>query len=407
MTPVNAIPNRGLAGSNDSKPVYSTGGQSGKSLPVTEGSSEERSIKGPTHTASQAGPSNVTRQQHQTRPGGAAEVGSQGTRVFLSTNYFSLTVEPGRKLHRYSIEVCPEVKGRKLGQMINDALRLPEFDQFKPGMVSDFAAVLLSQQKLPNDLLKISVGEAPNKYYVTLDLVKIVDLANETNLQENSPDLETLPIVQDLEIVLGHHRKCSQDVFVIGKRRAFPTPSQCEDGGSLLLGLDQETALLGAVRGFFSSVRLSTTKILVNVNVTHGAFYITRSLQDWLSIVQNYPDVHATKIPGLLKGLQVKLQHIEQTRVIRTISGYALPGQGNGFEAHPPRVSRPGAGPGEVEFFEYKSTQPVMSQDDKDKAKKGRLPAHNIHRCGCAGSYISVLDYFRKSKLKLFSLLLL
>ena len=421
---MSGVPNRGLAGSNDAKPIYSTGGQPGKSLPVTEGSFEERSIKEPTPTGSQAGPSKVTHQQHQTRPGGAAGVGSQGNIVSLSTNYFRLTVEPGRKLHRYSVQVWPEAKGRKLAQMIDDALLLPEFKEVRPGIVSDFAAVLLSQQKLPDELLKVSVpykkntstgesnemrrsddaenAEAPDRYYVTFDFVRTVDLANETNLQDSSPDQETLPIVQDLDIVLGHHRKCSSKVSMIGKRRAFP--STIQSGTSIVLPRKktQQTALLHAVRGFFSSVRLSTTGPLVNVNVTHGAFYVFRPLQDWLSMVQDQAEVHATKIPGLLRGLRVGLRHFSPKRVIRTILGYASPGQGSGFEAHPPRVSKLGAGPKDVKFFEYKSTKPIMGQIDKDKAKKGHLTAHNIQMCGCDGSYISVFDYFRRSKLKVF-----
>lgn len=117
-------------------------------------------------------------------------------------------------------------------------------------------------------------------------------------------------------------------------------------------------------------------------------------------MVRERTDVHTTEIPGLLKGLQVGLRHKGPKRVIRTISGYAFPGQGSGFEAHPPRVLMLGAGPKSVEFFEYKSTMPIMGQIDKDKAKNGHLTA----LCGCDGSYISVFDYFSRSKLKLFCL---
>lgn len=305
MNPTSGVPNRGLAGSNDAKPVYSTGGQPGKSLPVTEVSFEEHSIKEPTHTGPKTGPSEFTHQQHQTRPGGAAGVGSRGDIVSLSTNHFRLTVKPARELHRYSVKVWPEAKGRKLAQMINDALLLRQFEQVRPGIVSDFAAVLLSQQKLPDELLEVSVPlkkntstgesndtgrsadakdtrdfEALNKYYVSFDPVRTVNLANETDLQETSPDQETLPIVQDLDIVLGHHRKCSSEVSMIGKRRAFPR--RIPPGTSIFLSKNhtQEEALLLAVRGYFSSVRLSTTGILVNVNFTHGSFYISRALQD-------------------------------------------------------------------------------------------------------------------------------
>ena len=151
-----------------------------------------------------------------------------------------------------------------------------------------------------------------------------------------------------------------------------------------------------AVRGYFSSVRLSTNETLVNINVTHGAFYLEKELSAWWNLVQRHSRVHSTKLPGLLKGLRVELRQLQNGPVIKTISGLAALRQGAGYEFHPPIVRGPAAGPQRVEFFEYKSKKPTMGKKDKDAASKGRLASHDLHHCGCDGSYVSVSDYFKK-----------
>ena len=434
--PSDGVPNRSLAGSNDAKPSSSTGAQPRKTLPDTEGSKETQSINDPTNTISEENYPRTTHLPHQKRPGGTDAVGSQGKKVNLSTNYFGLSVKPDLELHRYSITVFPDAKGRKLAQMIKDALDLPEFDILRPGIVSDFAAFLLSPQLLPEDLLKVSVpykkeigakdpndAKPPNdakkvsdaedpsdaeepcdsrKYNVRFGFIRTVEHFNATNIQQSSADQGTLPIVQDLDIVLGHHRKSWPDITMIGKRKAFQLENPAAEG--MRLAKPPNIPLLAALRGFFSSVRLSTTGILVNVNVSHGTFYLRNDLQNLFPMLHAHPEVHATKIPGLLKGLRVELKHLKPKTIIRTISGYASPGQGNGYEAHPPRVLALGARPRNVEFFEYKSTKPVMGLKDKENAKKGLLAAHNLSKCHCNGSYISVYDYFKKSMLIFFSL---
>ena len=394
-------------------------GQPRKDLSVAEGSTEEQEIKTPTNTISQAGPSRDVDQQQPKRPGGG---GTQGTAVFLSTNYFKLEVKKGLKLYRYSIKVSPEAKGIKSAQMIKDALDLREFNAHRPGLVSDFAAVLLSPKKLEDDLLKVSVpykkniavedrsdlrsleitkdssaAEGPSRYYVTFDFIRVVDISNDPSTYGSSADQGDLPVVQDLDIVLGHHRKSAPDISMIGKRRAFYGGEPGRQG--YLLGETYEEALLVAVRGYFSSVRLSTNKLLVNINVTHGIFFLERQLSDWWNLVRRHSQVHSTKLPSLLKGLRVELRYLKKGHVIKTISGLAARGQGAGYEFHPPIVRAPAAaGPQDVEFFEYKSEKPTMGQKDKEAASKGRLAPHDV-QCRCDGSYISVSDYFKRHML--------
>ena len=393
-------------------------GQPKKVLPVAEGSTEEQAIKTPTKPISQAGTVRDVDQQQPKRPGGG---GTQGDPVFLSTNYFKLKIEKPLKLYRYSVKVSPEAKGRKLTQMIKDALNLPEFDVYRPKLFSDFAAVLLLSQQLEDNLLKVSVpykniavedrndsrsldfakdssaAEGPSRYYVTFDFIRVVDISNGPSTHGSSADQGDLPVVQDLDIVLGHYRKSEPDISMIGKRRAFYMAQVGRQGS--VLGATYGEALLGAVRGFFSSVRISTNHTLVNINVTHGAFYLGRELSAWWNMVQRHSRVHYTKLPSLLKGLRVELRHLPNGPVVKTISGFAARGQGAGYGFHPPIVTAPAAGPQHVEFFEYKSEKPTMGQKEREAASKGRLAPHD--HCHCDGSYISVSDYFKRGMLDL------
>ena len=426
--PVGGLPNQGQPGSTNAMPSSSVGAQSRMTYSTTEGSKEKQSISVPTNTSSGANPS---KEKHQTRPGGTA---TQRNVVFLSTNYFRLATKPGLKLYRYSIGVWPEAKGEKLTRMIKNALALPEFDALRPEIFSDFAAVLISPHLLPDDLLKVSVpykkeiggndlknakppsearnpsrsenpsdAEDPtdrNCYYVKFGFIRKVDDFDAGNIQESTADQGNLDLVQDLDIVLGHHRKSSPEITMIGKRKAFQLQNNPAAKGVFLVeSQNPAKTLLAALRGFFSSVRLSTTEILVNVNVSHGTFYHQKELQEMFGLIKDHPQVHATKISGLLKGFRVKVTHMKPRIVFRTISGYASPGQGNGYEAHPPKVSAFGAKPRDVEFFEYRSTKPTMGEKDKEKAKNGQLKAHNPRQCGCVGSYNSVYDYFRRRTL--------
>lgn len=145
--------------------------------------------------------------------------------------------------------------------MIKAALDLPEFDVLRPGIVSDFAAFLLLPQSLPDYLLKVSVpyqkevgaknpddakplsntkipsdAEYPSdssRFQVKFGFVRNVDILNAPNIGQSSADQETLPIVQDLDVVLGHHRKSSSDITMIGKRKASQLFNPPTDGTRL------------------------------------------------------------------------------------------------------------------------------------------------------------------------------
>lgn len=93
----------------------------------------------------------------------------------------------------------------------------------------------------------------------------IGDLINHLKPAGPSSFLDKQSTIQALNIFLNHHAKTDPKLTTIGSSRAFPLAQETE---SFPLGVG-----LIAIRGFFASVRAATSRILVNVNVSHGVFY--------------------------------------------------------------------------------------------------------------------------------------
>ena len=73
-------------------------------------------------------------------------------------------------------------------------------------------------------------------------------------------------IIQGLNIFLGHFRKIAKDIAAVGPHKVFYIRWEQIKIRNLGQGVN-------AMRGFFSGVRLTTGRILVNVNVHHAAFH--------------------------------------------------------------------------------------------------------------------------------------
>ena len=334
--------------------------------------------------------------------------------VALATNYFKLTHGPSQVLWHYEVIVQPEAKGPKLTQVIKTALNSKDFKPLSPYVVTDFSTIMLSMQEIPNQyrMFKISyhsevetqASDNAKEYIVSLDFKGSIDLSKEVYLNAADIGSSGLPVEQALDIILGHHRKLSDNIAIVNKRKAFSLDPGKEDQSEL------ETAhVLIALRGYFSSVRMSQSSLLVNVNVCHGAFYKAfRALMDvikWLEAT-----VDRSKVPGLLRGLRVNSTHVQR---VWSIWGYPRNGDGRGYMLHPPKFNVSNAikyTPDQVSFFyDAKPKEPstdlvqTLSEDDKKNAKEGKLKPHNDH-CSCLGEWLTVTKYFEKGTVMLRSL---
>ncbi|KAF2008657.1 Piwi-domain-containing protein [Aaosphaeria arxii CBS 175.79] len=335
--------------------------------------------------------------------------GTRGTPVTLWANYFELMPASTLVLYRYDIAIAPTVAGRKLSQVVSLLLETAEMRPFKLHVVTDFKAILISRTKLPEDELIIDIpyqaeGEdEPQQgaatYTVRLRLTNILSVSEllryltSTNIgahYDNTPE-----VVQALNIFLNHYAKSAGNLATIGSSKSFSLNS-----GSQATNLG---AGLTAIRGFFSSIRVASSRILVNVNVSHGAFYehgpLVRLMESYLHENRN----NKAALGKFLQKVRIRYTHLPPVKnragvVIvrpRTIFGLATPYDGRGSD-HSPRVKAYGAGAEDVEFWlEGKSKATSSgSSGGKKGAKKGG--GGDAAKSAAPGRYITVAKFFQE-----------
>jgi len=349
------------------------------------------------------------------RPG----FGTKGRAVVLWTNYFNLMVNGELLLHRYSIEVVGQranrtPTGKKLKRIVQLFIE-EHLAQYGHDIVTDFKSNLLTKSELELEeeysVTYRTEGEddpAPNaptyrirlKPSGTLTISELMDYLTSAHASQLFGSKEE--IIQALNIVVGHHPKEASDMASIGANRHFlldGAPSEKSDLG----------AGLTALRGFFVSVRAATERILVNVQVKHGAFYDDGPLDKLMYAFMSRNDQNKIKLEKFVKKLTVNVTHIvKENRAgkkiprMKVIMSFAIRDDGQGQE-HPPIVPHFGAGSKDVQFFLSGSSPKPSSKTQGPSGtsgKKGKATAGKAAIAGPSsqGKYISVYDYFKKSK---------
>lgn len=344
-----------------------------------------------------------------TRPG----FGTKGQSVTLWANYVTLDASPQLVLYRYAIIVSPAAVGRKLNQINRLLLESSELAGIKNDSVTDFKSTLISKQKINDQTITIpyrSEGEdeptakattyrVEVKFTNTLAVGELVQYLTSTDLSAKYD--EKLPMIQALNIFLDHYAKSTGQLAKIGASKTFS------------LGSNSDTWDLGsgltAIRGFFASVRAATARVLVNVNVSHGAFYQHGPLE---RLVMAFGNMGLLKLSNFLKRLRITTTHLKEKKNrrgevilrVKTILSLANKDDGRNL-AHPPKVRTWGAGPKDVEFWmESASTSAAAGTSPPSTGKKGAKKAKPVagaagaSGAAGAGRYISVYDFFVNGK---------
>ena len=328
--------------------------------------------------------------------------------ICLMSNYFKLTPTRKLMLWHYDIIVKPEVKGSKLAHIIKIALKCNPLKDLKAQIATDFSAVMFSTKEIPEECrnfklsyfseIETQASENAKEYQMSLAEIGNVDLSNfNTYISAIENGLNGPPIEQVLDIILGHHRKFSDNIAIINRRKTF----MLDPRATGFEKYDFENSALVALRGYFSSVRMSQSNFLVNINVSHGVFYgAGRPLVEVIRYLGRQ-GVHQSKISGLLRGLRVSSSHVPS---VWSIWGYPRKGDGKGYMLHPPKftVDAQSYTPDQVFFFQEDkpegssaSKTHTLNESDQEKARLGVLAAHGEH-CNCRGEWRSVADYFRR-----------
>jgi eukaryotic translation initiation factor 2C len=341
------------------------------------------------------------------RPG----YGTRGTKVELTANYVELLPPSNMTLHRYDIQISPVAAGKKHFRIVQLLLQAPELAPLQGDIATDFRSTLVSKTKLFQDEVLVEVpyrseGEdEPTaratiynvrvQYTKTLNIGELVNYLNSTSLSQSLLDKQEL--TQALNIFLNHYAKSSKNLVTIGSTKSFSLSSDAARG-DIGSGLE-------IIRGFFSSVRVATCRILVNINVSHGAFYHAVPLP---GLMKSYGLRSTVMLERFLKLVRIQTMHLPEKRNkanevvprVKTIFGLARKDDGHGL-AHPPRVRQHGAGAKDVEFWldgeasSSSAPKPVAKGGAKGKGKgKGKAQAEGS-AASTTGRYITVFDFFR------------
>lgn len=369
------------------------------------------------------------------RPG----YGNKGNQIKVWANYVEMTPKPSLVLYSYDVAtITPEVTGKKRIQLIRLLMaEAPELANYRNDIVSDFKAIIISRKdlQLPEGQQRINVvyraeGEdVPKarattytvvcKFTKTLYAQNLIEYLTSTDLSVVGQYDSKLEMVQALNIFLKHYVKSANNLATIGASKSFST-SGTADSFDLGSGLK-------AIRGFFTSVRAATNRILVNVNVSHGAFYQGGELAR-LMTAYGFNQGNSRSLGSLekfLKRIRVRTTHLKaktnkqgiEIPRIKTI--YGLASKKSWKMKYPPIVEKFGAGPKQVQFWlnddapsaaktpsvpgaEPSQSTPKKKGKGKGKGKgaaSGSGPAGGgpASEQSDAGRYISVFDFFTKN----------
>ena len=325
-------------------------------------------------------------------------------------------------LHSYTVtfaasfkengERYPAPKGPKLKQIMRLMLGSPDFETRKNSIVTDFQLNLISLEQLPEDIRNQKVdyfheveGAAqgntqtynlhivPANEFPSLKIYELIGFL--TSTARTAQYLAKASMVQALNILTGHYTVSNPTTTMIGGKRAFPQGADFKViGGGLF-----------AVRGFFSSVRLASNRTLINVNISHGAFYEAIDLEG----LMRHSGLSYVALETFVKGLKVKTNYLKdefgnQITRIKTISGFAHLNDGYGQSA-PPKIKEFAGSPFGV-FFHLKDSAEFA------KLTSGKFQKHSVQSAGYEQrkwlrehpeifekwpGYISVAEFFGES----------
>lgn len=278
------------------------------------------------------------------------DFGENGDEVMVFANYFELLVDPRLVLHQYKIEVQPKVVGRKLTRVIELFLQRPASVAFSNSVCCDFKSTLFSRVLLNDDSTACNIvymsefetvpqQNAPVyhlrlQHTKTLQVQRFIESLTSTNLPTAFDEKHSM--LQAFNVFLNHYAKSQGNLVTIGNK-TFPKDVAGKNLGRGLL----------AIRGFFSSVRTATGRLLVNVDVCCSAFYRPGPLVDLMAAC-GFQDQY--RLEQFLKGVRVKVTHRGVPR-IRRILALASPSDGRGSNQPRPKVPQFGAGPNQVQFW--------------------------------------------------------
>ena len=281
----------------------------------------------------------------------------------LRTNYLSVTLALKKDLYRYDVTIepastkAPALKNIRKRRQVYNILFGGErdFQALRHGFATDYAETLVTygrlyDQSLPQKRYEVvyrnelegprddNEGTQPDerKYWVTVTCsgtVPIPELIRYIESKPNDPsDFDArLEALRAMNIIVAGSPNKDDTVFQAGQNKFFQYPrGDPEKKYSDLYGnCDLGNGLI-AVRGYYSSIRTSTSRILLNLNAQCSAFYPEINLLDLMHIFAGGPPIPNQKLSELeafIRRLRVSTMQItgEKKQITRqkTVWGFS------------------------------------------------------------------------------------
>ncbi|KAF1845242.1 Piwi-domain-containing protein [Cucurbitaria berberidis CBS 394.84] len=269
------------------------------------------------------------------RPG----YGTTGRAIVLYTNYFELKgIKPETTLYRYSVAFLPdtELPKPKKRRLVELLLQTAPFKGLP--IASDWSQILVTTHEVPleakrteyllewfpvdgtplpaqspDESDRVKAARKKNTYRALVEAIGTVsvrDLLNDLAQPTSNYPLKS-ETIQALNVIMGHGPGSDSNIAIAGGNKFYPfghhPQLQVADLGS---GLQ-------ALRGYFSSVRTSVNRILVNVNVATGAFYKSGPLLEVMKEVTGGPppanEPQQRRLAAFFRKLRVETNYIPET----------------------------------------------------------------------------------------------
>jgi eukaryotic translation initiation factor 2C len=265
--------------------------------------------------------------------------GTNGKAIVLYTNYFELKgVSPNTELYRYSLSFQPdnELPKPKKKRLVELLLTMAPFAGLP--VASDWAQILVSPKKIPlndkrgayklewypadgeplpaqssNESEKVKQARRKNTHQALVEelgTVSIRDLLNDLSQPTSNYPLK-LETIQALNVIMAHGPSSQRNITTAGGNKFYPFGTHPQ------LQIANLGGGLQALRGYFSSVRTSVNRILVNVNVATGAFYksgpLLEVMNDFTGGRNPENDFQQRKMAAFVRKLRFETNYITDT----------------------------------------------------------------------------------------------
>jgi hypothetical protein len=241
-----------------------------------------------------------------------------GKSVKLWANYFELERKEGVVLYQHSVTIQPTLEISRRYKRRLFSLLLKEAVLAKYGLATNYVDRLICTERLEPISVAVryyepeevgpSQGSPSYNFNIRFDRPFHLDYlqadleASQEMYQNQATKTEA---IQALDMVIAQFPNESPGVQFVGQNRHFR------------LGQDNSSPLgggLNAVRGFFHSVRPSTGRLLLNLNVSAAAFYQAGPLHKLAALFdpknRYYTDpARAVQLDNFLRNLRVRTTH--------------------------------------------------------------------------------------------------